>query len=535
MAKKKFTYQDIFEQKFQEWKQLLPIDAHPYLERMRQHFQSIDEKYAPFYSKAAPTVEIPTDSSFIHLKSAYQIKEELDDYVVGQHDAKKVLSQVSFYHMAHLKRELETHQVNDDYIKTSILLIGPTGSGKTLLVNTLSRILDVPFVKVDATSMTKTGFVGDSIQDAVRELYYMSDEDMVQAESGIILVDEVDKLAGGSREDYISNSVVTGKGVQQELLRPMENSKIELFSQTNINSIREMMQGGELENKKISTRNILFILAGAFDGIEDVILKRLKRESGQSIGFGGSTPLTNHDAGLEQILPEDLIAYGLIPELVGRVTYVVPLERLDADKLYEVLRDSRGSISRQIEQNIQESTGKKVLFADEALQLIAQKAEKFETGGRALSEICHRVMNELLFHLSSLEIEDYQIDADFIDNYLARTYTLIVKPHIQQAMRKFPIVAGHVDWEEKAMEYITQKLLKREMVSIHKYIEDFMTSWGPIIAKITLEQKRVIITDSILKLHDEHSNESNEDLYSLLSQENDPSSYTILIQGHTSV
>lgn len=530
MATKRKTYQEIFEQKFQEWKDMLPVEAHPYLERMRSRFQATDMKYAPMYAQASPEPAAVAEPSFIQLQSAYKIKELLDNYVVGQHDAKKVLSQVSYYHMSHLRREQETEQINEDYSKSSILLIGPTGSGKTLLVNTLSRILKVPFVKVDATSMTKTGFVGDSIQDAVRELYYMSDSDMGKAESGIILVDEVDKLAGGSREDYIANSVVTGKGVQQELLRPMENSKIDLFSQTNINSIREMMQGNDLDNQKISTRNILFILAGAFDGIEKVILKRLKKESGQSIGFGGHTPMTVQDVQLEQLQPKDLIEYGLIPELVGRITYTVPLERLDAKKLYEVLRESKGSIVHQMEQSISETTGKKVIFSDQALQAIAQEAQHFQTGGRALAEICHRIMSELLFHLPSLDLQEYVIEADFVENYLPITYGLIVQPHMEQAMLKFPSVAKFVHWEQGALDAITQKLLTRQIVSIHKYIEDFMTSWSPIIHKIALEQEKVVITAKILYLHDQQTHESNEELFALLSKQ-DLSPYHLMPPG----
>ncbi|MBF0278113.1 MAG: AAA family ATPase [SAR324 cluster bacterium] len=531
MAKKKVTFQDIFYQKYEEWKSMLPREIHPYLEQMRNHFLKIDLKYAPMYAKAVPVPKQASDHSYISLKSAYKIKEQMDDYVIGQHEAKKALSQISYYHMAHIKRELETEQVNEDYIKTSILLIGPTGSGKTLLVNTLSRILKVPFVKVDATSMTKTGFVGDSIQDAVRELYYMSDEDMTRAECGIILVDEVDKLAGGSREDYISNSVVTGKGVQQELLRPMENSKIDLFSQTNINSIKEMMQGGDIDNKKISTRNILFILAGAFDGIEEVILKRMKKESGQSIGFGGEDPLTMQNVSLDHLQPKDLIQYGLIPELVGRITYTVPLERLDTEKLYHVLRDVRGSISRQIEQSIFETTGKKVTFSDEALKTIAAEAESFQTGGRALTEVCHRIMNEFLFHLPTLDFEEYVIEADFVTDYLPKTFALITQPHIQQAMLKFPLVARFVDWDKGAVEYITEKLLDRSVISVQKYIGDFMSSWNPIIHKIAMEQERVVITEEILSMYDENTDESNENLYSLLNKKPDFSQFNILLQG----
>ncbi len=531
MRKSRITYQDIFEQKFQEWKRMLPHEVHAYLEHMREHLQAIDEKYAPLYAQASSSKK-QADPYSIHVQSAYRIKEQLDNYVVGQHDAKKVLSQVAFYHMSHLKKELETNTINEDYIKASILLIGPTGSGKTLLVNTLSRILNVPFVKVDATAMTKTGFVGDSIQDAVRELYYMSEEDLSRAEHGIILVDEIDKLAGGSRDDYISNSVVTGKGVQQELLRPMENSMIDLFSQTNIHSIRSMIQGGEIENKKISTRNILFILAGAFEGIEELILKRHRKEDGHAIGFGGKKLLTVQDVSLDAIQPADLMEYGLIPELVGRITYTVPLERLDAEKLFQILRDAQGSISRQMEQDIHDATGKKIHFSDEALHWIAQEAARFQTGGRALTEICHRVMNELLFHLPSLDLETYTIHEDFVKNYLPETYSLIVRPHIQQAMRQFPIVAKYVDWDKGAIDYLVQKLVDRSIVSIHKYIEDFMTSWNPIIHKIALEQDRIIITDEILSLYDQQTDTGNEDLFSLLKKKQDVAQYTITLQGN---
>ncbi|MGK5092184.1 AAA family ATPase [Deltaproteobacteria bacterium TL4] len=522
MAKRRITFDDIYNMKFEELKRLVPTEAHPYLERLRPNLKAIDEKYAALYAQAAANSQPDTsikDSSFIKVQGSYPIKDQLDAYVIGQHNAKKVLAQVSYYHMSHLKRELDTGRINEDYIKSSILMIGPTGSGKTLLANTLSRILKVPFVKVDATSMTKTGFVGDSIQDAVRELYYTTGGDLKRAESGVILVDEIDKLAGGSREDYVANSIVIGRGVQQELLRPMENSMIDIFSQNNIHSIREMLQGGDLENKKISTRNILFILAGAFDGLEEVILKRKRKEQGQSIGFGSQTVLTAHDISLEETLPQDLIEYGLIPELVGRISYIVPLEKLDQQKLYEVLKDSKGSISQQIEENIFKTTDKRVTFTDEALKTVAKEASKVQTGGRALTEICFRIMNEFMFHLPSLELESYEITSDFVYHYLPKTYELIVAPHIEQSLKKFPFIADKLEWDRSAKDYIIQQMVERKISSIHKYVSDFMSSWAPIIGRINTEQQRtLVITGSILSDYDQHTDAANEQLYQLLSE-----------------
>lgn len=522
MPKARLTRSEVFDRKFQEMKALVPNEAHPFLNSIKNKLHSIDEKYQPLYSQAVQDEAPAEHKDFIRLRSTYEIKSMLDEYVVGQHDAKKVMAQVSFYHMAHLKRELETQRVNDDYIKSSILLIGPTGTGKTLLSNTLSKILQVPFVKVDATSMTKTGFVGDSIQDAVRELYYITDNNLPKAECGIILVDEVDKLAGGSRDDTISNSMVTGRGVQQELLRPMENSKIDLFSHTNIHSIREMMQGGDPDNKKISTRNILFLLAGAFEGIEEVILKRKRKESGHTIGFGHSAPLTLQDVSLQDVQPEDLIEYGLIPELVGRITYIVHLDRLDSEQLFRVLRYARGSISQQIEENVFQTTGKKLVFTDAALQTIATKAAEMRTGGRALMEITSRVMNEFLFHLPTLELEQFNVTPEFVNHYLDATNQLIVRPHIQQAMRKYPFLLENVEWNDSATEFIVKALSEKRLVSVHKYVEDFMTAWAPILQSILHNGKKVVINDQALKLFEDHSAQNNEKLFELLNTNAQP-------------
>ena len=520
MSQQKLTYQDIHALKFQELKRMLPPDAAPYMDSLKPGWMAIEEKYAPLYAQAsADKNESPNDSSNFKVKNSYEIKEDLDQYAIGQHEAKKVLSQVAFYHLSHVKREWESQRLNEDYIKASILLIGPTGSGKTLLANTLSRLLQVPFVKVDATSMTKTGFVGDSIQDAVRELYYMTEGDLKKAEAGIVLVDEVDKLAGGSTDDYISNSVVTGKGVQQELLRPMENSRIDLFSQTNMNSIREMLQGKDPENTKISTRNVLFILAGAFEGLDTVILKRKKREQGHSIGFGHSKPLTLNDVSLDEVQPEDLMEYGLIPELVGRITYIVPLERLDASKLYEVLKDSKGSIASQIEESTYQTTGKRIYFSDEALKTIAEQAENLQTGGRALTEISYRIMNEFLFHLPALNhLDEYEITPEFVKDYLPHTFRLIVRPQISQSMLQYPFISKSVDWQETAVEWIVQKLVEKEIVSVPKFVQDFMTSWEPILERILQEKETVRISDEILELFSQRRSEENEKIYQLLNQ-----------------
>ena len=515
--KKKFKRQELQNLKFNELKTLVPKEAHAYLNSIRDELEALDEKYQRLEKISETTGDDKQGlgNIFEKILNAYAIKEKLDDYVVGQHEAKKALSQVSFYHMSHLKREIESGISNEDYTKASILLIGPTGSGKTLLANTLSRILQVPFVKVDATSMTKTGYVGDSIQDAVRELYYVSDNNLTKAECGIVLVDEVDKLAGGSANSYASNSVVTGKGVQQELLRPMENSRIDLFSHTNMNSLRELMQGGKIEDKKISTRNILFLLAGAFDGLEQVILKRLKKQHGGGIGFGDKKNLTEANVSLDMLEPQDLIEYGLIPELVGRCTYVMPLEKLTAEKLYQVLRYAEGSISKQLEESIEKTTGKKVRFNDEALKLIAEEAGKQMTGGRALTEICYRIMNELMFHLPSLEIQTLEITPEFVKNYLAKTYALIVEPHVQQKMKKYPFLSK-VTWDQPAYHYLEEQLVKKNVISIHQYVDDFMSAWNPILQRALDQNGLVVISREVLEFHDDNSDESREKVFSLI-------------------
>jgi len=394
---------------------------------VRQHFQGgRAPATAQTESAGSETSEAGTKTAPFEFKQKpREVKSYLDRFVIKQDEAKKVLSVALCDHYHHVRLALEGKE-SPNYAKQNVILIGPTGVGKTFLIRNAADLIGVPFVKADATKFSETGYVGGDVEDMVRDLVRLANGDVTRAQYGIIYIDEIDKIAAANN---VAGRDVSGRGVQTNLLKLMEETEVPARSQNDIaGQIQAMMdftQRGRKAAATINTKHILFIVSGAFGGLEKIIRQRLREAT---IGFAAKErPMETVEDVLSHGQTKDFIEFGFEPEFIGRLPVRVVCHSLNQEDLFLILKNSEGSIIRQYEQDFA-AYGIEVLFSDEGLRRIAERAGDEQTGARGLMTVCERVFRDIKFELPSTSVKRFVVTREMVDEPTTELQKILADP-----------------------------------------------------------------------------------------------------------
>jgi ATP-dependent Clp protease ATP-binding subunit ClpX len=396
-------------------------------ELMRQHLPGQRPAFGAADSAGSPQSE-PTAARKEALsfdRKPRDVKAYLDRFVIQQTEAKKVLSVALCDHYHHVRLAVEGRE-QPNYTKQNIILLGPTGVGKTYLIRSIADLIGVPFVKADATKFSETGYVGGDVEDLVRDLIRRADGDVERAQYGIIYIDEIDKIAATNQA---GGRDVSGRGVQTNLLKLMEETEVSVRAPHDIagqiQAMMEMTQGrARKQPPTINTKHILFVVSGAFDGLEKIVRKRLRETT---IGFAatGQAP-PDESRALDLAQTRDFIDFGFEPEFIGRLPIRVVCHPLAVDDLFQILKSSEGSIVRQYEQSFG-AYGIEILFQNDGLRRIAELAVEEKTGARGLMTVCERAFRDLKFELPSTQVRRFAVDAQLVDGPVGRLQELLAE------------------------------------------------------------------------------------------------------------
>ena len=354
-----------------------------------------------------------------------EVKAHLDRYVIRQDEAKKVLSVALCDHYNAVRLARGGREASN-YAKQNVILLGPTGVGKTYLIRSIADLIGVPFVKADATKFSETGYVGGDVEDLVRDLVRRADGDVERAQYGIIYIDEIDKIAAASQA---AGRDVSGRGVQTNLLKLMEETEVSVRAPNDMagqfQAMMELQRGGKKQPATINTKHVLFIVSGAFPGLEKIVRKRVQDAT---IGFAAGTanPGVGEEGTLAMAETKDFVEFGFEPEFIGRLPVRVVCHALSEGDLFEILRSSEGSIVRQIEQSFG-AYGIEVLFQEDGLRAIASAASQENTGARGLMTVCERVFRELKFELPSTTVQRFTVTSAVVADPQGALRTLLAE------------------------------------------------------------------------------------------------------------